>query len=88
MQAQGRATKPFSLADLELLEVKNSCVDQGRLIMELHSLREDNRRLWRHSTSRTDVKIILLGISFTRKNLADKERIHVESSTPIHRPSG
>lgn len=52
MQAQGRATKPLSLADLELklLEVKNECADQRRLIMELHSaihfLREDNRRLW------------------------------------------
>lgn len=51
MQVQERATKPFSLANLELklLEVKNECADQRRLIMELHSaihsLREDNRRL-------------------------------------------
>lgn len=57
IQAQGRATKQLSLADLELklLKVKNECADQRRLIMELHSaihsLREDNRRLWRHSTS-------------------------------------
>nr|YP_009045713.1 orf154a [Batis maritima]AIC83316.1 orf154a [Batis maritima] len=53
MQAQGRAIKPLSLADLELklLEVKNECADQRRFLMELYSLCEDNRRLWRHSTS-------------------------------------
>lgn len=93
MQAQGRATKPLSLADLELklLEVKNECADQRRLIMELHSaihsLREDNRRLWRHSTShrRHRRKNHPTWNLFYQEKLSDKERIHVESSTPIHR---
>lgn len=91
MQAQGRATKPLSLADLELklLEVKNECADQCRLIMELHSaihsLREDNRRLWRHSTSHRRHRRQNHPTWNYQEKLSDKERIHAESSTPIQR---
>jgi hypothetical protein len=93
MQAQGRDTKPLSLADLELklLEVKNECADQRRLIMELHSAihsySEDNRRLWRHSTShrRHRRQNHPTWNFFYQEKLSYKERIHVESSTPILR---
>lgn len=44
----------------------------------IHSLREDNRRLWRHSTSTAPTP----NLEFPGK-LDDKERIHAESSTPI-----